>query len=176
LVGLGVLESLALACGCDVSSPFFMLGAPKVLLAVDGLWFVLVSICWRDLHPFWAILLLFLALFSPVFVLAFLLLLLWFLLLLVQLLDLGFQSENLFFFQGRGIPSLGLFVGLELVVGEEHERIWLDVGSFLVFVFLFADVGDEFLVRYCLVRLEEVRQEVIGCSPLAVKESIKSLT
>jgi len=60
---------------------------------------------------------------------------------------------------------LCLFIGLELVVGEEHECIWLDFCSFLIFVFLFANVGDEFPVQYCLVSLEEVCQEVIGCFP-----------
>jgi len=159
-----------------MSCPFGVLGTPVVGFALDGLGLVLIGICWRDLHPFWAILLLFLALFGPILVFAFLLLLLWFLFLLLQLLDLGFQGEDLLFFRGRGVPGLSLFVGLKLVVGEKHECIWLDVCSFLVFVFLFANVGDEFSVRYRLVGLEEVCQEVIGCFPLAIKESIKSLT
>ncbi len=165
LIGLRVLESLALAGGREVSCPFGMFSTPVIRLALDSFGLVLLGICWWDLHPFWAILLLFLALFGPVLVLAFLLLLLWFLLLLVQLLDLRFQSKDLFFFRGRGIPSLGLLVGLELIIGKEHERIRLDFCSFFVFVFLFADVGDKFLVQYRLVRLEEVRQKVIGRFP-----------
>ncbi len=88
---LGVLESLALAGGHEVSCPLGVFGTPEILLALDGLWLVLVSVCWWDLHPFWAILLFLLAFLGPVFVPTLLsLLLLWFLLLLSQLLDLGF--------------------------------------------------------------------------------------
>jgi len=154
-----------------------MLGTPVVCFALDGFGFVLVGICRRDMHPFWAVLLLLpFALLGSIFVLAFLLLLLWLLFLLLQLLDLRFQGKNFLHFWGRCVPSFGLFECFEFVISKEHEGIWFDLCSFLVFIFLFADVGDEFSVQYSLVCLEEVCQEVVCCSPLAVKESIKSLT
>ncbi len=115
LVSLGVFESLALAGRCEMSCPFGVLGTPVIGLALDSFGLVFVSVCRWDLHPFWAILLLFLALFGPVFVFPFLLLLLRLLLLLTQLLDLRFQSENLLFFRGRGVPSLCLLLVLNLL-------------------------------------------------------------
>ncbi len=162
----GILESLALAGRREMSCPLGMLGTPIVHLALDVFGLVPVSVCWQDLHPFWAIILLLsFALFGSVFDLAFLLLLLRFLLFLLQLLDLSFQGKDLLLFWRGCVPSFGLPEGLELVVGKEHEHIWLDLCSFLVFVFLFANVGDKFLVQYGLVHLEEICQEVICCFP-----------
>ncbi len=149
-----------------MSSPFGMLGTPVIRLALYGFGFVLVGICWWDLHPFWAILLFLpFALLGSIFVLTFLPLLLWFLLLLLQLLDLRFQDKNLFLFWGWGIPGFGLSECFELVIGEEHEGIGVDLCSFFVFVLLFADIGDKLSVQNSLVCLEEVCQEVIGCFP-----------
>ncbi len=149
-----------------MSCPFGMLGAPIICLALDGFGLVLIRICWRDLCPLQAVLLLLsFALFGPVFVLAFLLLLLWLLSFLLQLLDLSFQGENLLLFWGQCIPCVSQLESFELVIGKEHEGIGVDLCSFLVFVLLFADVGDEFSVRNGLVCLDEVSQEVIGHFP-----------
>jgi len=147
LVGLGILESLALAGRREVSCPFCVLGTPEILLALDVSGFVLVSICWQDLHPFWAIFLLLpFALFGPIFVLSFLLLLLWLLSLLPQLLDLSFKGEDLLLFWGWCIPSIGLFECFKLVVSEEHEGIGVDLCSFFILILFLMDVGDELSV------------------------------
>ncbi len=124
-----------------------MLGAPKVLFAFNSLWFVLIGISRWDLHPFGAFLFLLpLALFSPIFIFALFssLLLFGLLLLLAQLLDLGFQSKDLLFLGRRGIPGLGLMHGFELAVHLEHEGIGVNVDSLLIFILLFANVGDKF--------------------------------
>jgi len=146
-VVLGILNSLALAGRREMFCPLGMLGTPEILLALDGFGLVFFGVCQRDLHPFWAILLLPSALLGPVPVLALLaFLLLWFLLFLLQLLDLGFQGKDLFFFWGWCIPSVGLFEGFELVVHQKHEGIGVDFHPFFVLILLFADVRDELLV------------------------------
>jgi len=151
-----------------VPGPLCMLGAPEILLAIDGLWFVLVGISRWDFHPFDTFLFLIpLALFSPIFVYALFgsLLLFGLLLLLAQLLGLSFQSEDLFFLRRRGIPGLGLAHGFELVVCLEHEGISVDVDSFLVFILLFVNVGDKFLFQDGLVCLEEFARRSWVVSP-----------
>ncbi len=98
MVGLGVLvQTLALAGRCDVPSPSGMLGIPKVLLAFEGFWFVLVSIDRWDLHPLCKILFLFVfAFLGSLLAFAFLSSLLFrFLLFLSERLDSHFQSKDL---------------------------------------------------------------------------------
>jgi len=98
LIVLGVLvQTLALACGCDVSCPFVMLGTPKVLLALDGFGLVLVSIGRWDFHPLGTFHFLFLfAFLSPILVFTLFVHLFGLYLLLLHLLNLGFQCKDLF--------------------------------------------------------------------------------
>jgi len=83
LVGLWVLvQTLAFACGCDVSGPSGMFGTPKILLAFDGLGLVLVGIGRWDFHPLGEILFLPFAFLGSLLAFAFLFALFWFLCLL----------------------------------------------------------------------------------------------
>jgi len=147
-VGLWVqVQALALACRHDVSGLSAMLNT-KNTPCLDGFGFVHVGVGRVDFHPLRKILFLFAFAFLgslPTF--AFLVGLLGLLLLLPQLLDLPFQSKNLFFPGRRGIPYPGLKHGLELVVGLQHEEVGVDVLTFLVLV-LFC---NEFTAGYQLV-------------------------